>query len=192
MLTVLHATVSPARALRRRTATLTRLPPPSQTEFSALLTECDRLKRSRAGLVIDFLAHTGLRISGAKSVLWSDVHSDRIEYVAKGGRRCSVPLVNGLQSVLDRLRPLADGSGYVLPRAQIRRGLAKACAGVGLRRLTHHDFRHLFATRAIESGVDVPTVARWLGHQDGGALLSRRYFHLLDDHSRTMAARVRI
>jgi hypothetical protein len=23
--------------------------------------------------------------------------------------------------------------------------------------------RHLFATRAIESGIDVPTVSRWLG-----------------------------
>ena len=156
------------------------------------MTECDRLKRSRAGLVIDFLAHTGLRISGARAVRLSDVHGDRIEYVAKGGRRCSVPIVNGLRSVLDRLRALDDGSGYVLPRGAIRRGLAKACARAGLRSLTPHDFRHLFATRSIECGVDVPTVARWLGHQDGGALLSRRYFHLLDDHSRTMAARVRI
>jgi len=30
--------------------------------------------------------------------------------------------------------------------------------------------RHLFATRCIESGVDIPTVSRWLGHKDGGAL----------------------
>jgi integrase len=61
-----------------------------------------------------------------------------------------------------------------------------------LNRISHHDFRHLFATRCIESGVDLPTVARWLGHQDGGALLSRTYFHLVDEHSRRMAARVRI
>jgi integrase len=62
----------------------------------------------------------------------------------------------------------------------------------GIARLTPHCFRHLFATRCIESGVDVPTVARWLGHQDGGALLARMYFHLLDNHSRQMALRVRI
>jgi site-specific recombinase XerD len=30
-------------------------------------------------------------------------------------------------------------------------------------RITHHDLRHLFAMRCIESGVDVPTVSRWLG-----------------------------
>jgi hypothetical protein len=25
-------------------------------------------------------------------------------------------------------------------------------------------------TRCIESGIDIPTVSRWLGHQDGGVL----------------------
>jgi integrase len=50
--------------------------------------------------------------------------------------------------------------------------------------------RHLFATRAIESGVPVPTVARWLGHQDGGALLLKTYSHLLDHHSQESAQKV--
>ena len=27
-------------------------------------------------------------------------------------------------------------------------------------RLTHHSLRHLFATRCVESGIDIPTVAR--------------------------------
>jgi integrase len=120
------------------------------------------------------------------------VYEDRIEYIGKGGRLCSVPIINGMRGVLDRLQELDDGSGYVLPRASIRTGLAKACDRAGVRRLTHHDFRHMFATRSIESGVDIPTVARWLGHNDGGALLSRRYFHLLDGHSQAMAAKVRI
>jgi len=34
---------------------------------------------------------------------------------------------------------------------------------------TECPLRHLFATRCIENGVDIPTVSRWLGHQDGGA-----------------------
>jgi integrase len=48
----------------------------------------------------------------------------------------------------------------------------------------------MFATRAIESGVDVPTVARWLGHRDGGTLLMRTYSHLLNEHSQAMAAKM--
>lgn len=39
-------------------------------------------------------------------------------------------------------------------------------------RITHHDLRHLSATTCIESGVDVPTVARWLGHRDGKSFMS--------------------
>ncbi|MBU6410034.1 MAG: hypothetical protein KGR98_06580, partial [Verrucomicrobia bacterium] len=38
--------------------------------------------------------------------------------------------------------------------------------------------RHLFATRCIEAGVDIPTVLRWLGHQDGGALCMKTFGHL--------------
>lgn len=181
-----------AKVLKRRTPSLTRLPPPSQTEFAALLAECDKLKRSCARLVIDFLSHSGLRITAARNVRESDVYEDRIEYVGKGGRRCSVPIVNGMVEVLAKLKAIRDGSGYVLPRESVRNGLARACDASGVRRLSHHDFRHLFATRAIESGVDVPTVARWLGHRDGGALLSKRYFHLLDAHSRSMGQRVKI
>ncbi len=192
MLTVLHAILPGARTLRRRKLSLTRPPPPTQAQFAALLAQCDSMKAERLALVVRFLAHTGLRIAAARGVRWLDVFPDRIEYVAKGGRRCAVPIVHGLAETLDSLRLIQDASGFVLPRETIRFALAKACARAGVRRLSHHDFRHLFATRCIESGVDVPTVARWLGHRDGGALLSKRYFHLLDGHSRSMAARVRI
>jgi len=46
------------------------------------------------------------------------------------------------------------------------------------------------ATRCIESGVDIPTVSRWLGHKDGGALAMRVYSHLRDSHSVNMAQKV--
>lgn len=85
-----------------------------------------------------------------------------------------------------------DHNGYVLPRQNSRKAIDMACRRAGLPHMSFHCFRHLFATRCIQSGVDVPTVARWLGHSDGGALLSKTYFHLVDDHSRVMAARVSI
>jgi integrase len=66
----------------------------------------------------------------------------------------------------------------------------RAAKVVGMVRITHHDLRHLFATRCIESGVDVPTVSRWLGHKDGGALAMKVYGHLRDQHSVAMAQKV--
>jgi integrase len=65
-----------------------------------------------------------------------------------------------------------------------------ACKSLGITRFTHHDLRHLFATRCIESGVDIPTVSRWLGHKDGGALAMKTYGHLRDQHSNEMAQKV--
>jgi integrase len=181
-----------AKKLKRRPVPFTRPPPPSQQEFSRLIDEAEKLAVSIAREEIEFLGHSGLRISGAKNVRWPDVKEDRIEYRTKGGRLCSVPIINGMREVLERLRKLDDGSGYVLPRGTIKKGLKIACARAGLRPLNHHDFRHMFVTRCIESGVDIPTVARWIGHKDGGSLLSKRYFHLLDEHSRRMARRVKI
>jgi hypothetical protein len=45
-------------------------------------------------------------------------------------------------------------------------------------------------TRCVESGIDIPTVARWLGHSDGGMLALKIYGHLRREHSQSMAARV--
>jgi len=68
--------------------------------------------------------------------------------------------------------------------------LNRACEKVGVDRITHHDLRHLFATRCIESGVDIPTVSRWLGHKDGGALAMKTYGPLRREHSITQAQKV--
>jgi integrase len=69
--------------------------------------------------------------------------------------------------------------------------MKSACRQVGIKTLTHHDLRHYFATRCIESGVDIPTVSRWLGHSDGGALAMKVYGHLRQEHSDAQAAKVR-
>src|SRR4029077_17646441 len=80
--------------------------------------------------------------------------------------------------------------GYVLAIRECQKALDAACADLGIKPITHHDLRHLFATRCIESGVDIPTVSRWLGHKDGGALAMKTYGHLRDQHSAPMAQKV--
>jgi integrase len=166
----------------------------SQLQFATLLRELDDRPKSHAGLIIRFLALTGLRINEARQIKWCDVHLDFILVpgsVTKNGKPRHVPFVTGIQETLERLRAIKRDD-FILPADTARRSLATACKLAGLPRLAHHDFRHMFATRCIESGVDMPTVARWLGHQDGGALLGRVCFHLADAHSREMAGRVRI
>ena len=74
---------------------------------------------------------------------------------------------------------------------ECKRSIDTACEKLGIARFTHHDLRHLFATRCIEAGVDIPTVSRWLGHKDGGALAMKTYGHLRNEHSQQMAQKVK-
>jgi integrase len=61
---------------------------------------------------------------------------------------------------------------------------------IGLKKFGFHDCRHRFASRCVMSGIDYMTIAKWLGHQDGGILVGRVYGHLSDEHQKKMARRL--
>ena len=42
----------------------------------------------------------------------------------------------------------------------------------------------------VDNGIPIPTVAAWLGHKDGGALLMKRYAHVLQAESKEQMKRV--
>ena len=71
-----------------------------------------------------------------------------------------------------------------------RAGTTISSPPLAIPRITHHDLRHLFATVGIEAGIDIPTVSRWLGHKDGGALAMKTYVHLRREHSVAQALKV--
>ena len=78
----------------------------------------------------------------------------------------------------------------VMKIQECQKAMDRACRELGIDRITHHDLRHFFATICIEAGIDIPTVSRWLGHKDGGALAMRVHGHLRDHHSQAMAQKV--
>lgn len=195
LVTMLKPSLPAAKNLRRRKARIKERRILNQLEFRRLLDELDLRPRSHASLVVRLLAHTGLRIEEARRIKWENVQADFLlvpSSASKSGLPRIIPFVNGARKTLKALKSIAGDSGAVIPQAECKRSLGTACKLAGLPRQSHHSFRHLFATRCLESGVDLATLARWLGHQDGGALLSRTYFHLLDEHSRRMAGKVRI
>jgi integrase len=181
--------------LKRRRLNCREFTPPGPSQFTAFLAALDALPRTHAGLITRFYCFTGLRYEEGMALTWAHVQPERIDVpgaVTKSGKGRSVPLVPGAQIVLDQLRALKVPGGRVLPQQHPRKAMEIAAQKAGLGHWSPHLCRHYFATCCIQGGVDMPTVARWLGHQDGGALLARTYFHLADSHSRDMAQKVRI
>jgi integrase len=199
---------NPADNLKRVRVNQKELTLPSQEKFLELVEEIRRVPFG-PGLasadLVEFLAYTGLRVkSEAAHVAWSDCDFVRGEIIVRGSRETGlkgrlvgetriVPMIPDCKRLLERLRserPNEKPDVSVMRVRECQGAINRACKALEIRRFTHHDLRHLFATRCIESGVDVPTVSRWLGHKDGGALAMKVYGHLRDTHSTAMAQKV--
>jgi integrase len=108
--------------------------------------------------------------------------------ITKNAKTRWVPFNESLRGLLEALRATRPDDAPEDPIMRVfecQKSIDRAA-----KRITYHDLRHLFATRCIENGVDIPTVARWLGHQDGGALCMKTYGHLRDEHSTNEAKKV--
>ena len=191
---------NPARRIKRLGVKPTELHLPETGQFNQMLGVVESSGAGQAQQCADlmrFLAFSGCRISEARKVTWADVDLGRGEirvWNAKRSKRSNasqtrqVPVIPPMRELLGRLQKSNPvPSERVCALSECEKSLARACKLVGVARLTHHDLRHLFATRCIEAGVDIPTVSRWLGHQDGGALAMKVYGHLRREHSAAMA-----
>jgi integrase len=171
---------------------------PTAATFAIVVADINGQKKSKSkatAMAVEFLAYTGLRISEAQSLRWRDIKADRLVVrTAKNDDMRQVPLIPAALDLLARLRasvlPTEDDDP-VLPVKSPRIALENACERLEIDHLRVHDLRHIFATRCIEGGVDLPTLASWLGHKDGGVLCAQVYGHLCIKHSTAMAGRVK-
>ncbi|MGO9477671.1 MAG: tyrosine-type recombinase/integrase [Limisphaerales bacterium] len=194
---------NPAFRIKRLGVKPKQLQLPEPAQFNQLLkiieTSGAALARPCADFV-RFLAFSGCRISEAHQVTWADVDWTRGEIKIQNAKRARtsqahevrfVPIIPPMRKLLEKLKlSNPQPSDTVCRVGECEKSLTRACKLAEVTRITHHDLRHLFATRCIESGVDIPTVSRWLGHSDGGALAMKVYGHLRREHSASMAQRV--
>jgi integrase len=111
-----------------------------------------------------------------------------------GGERT----IDSIPEAIDLIQKIKEKRGTVAPNERVLRvaegygAMKSAAEKIGMPRIARHELRDLFSTAAIESGVDIPTVADWLGHLDHGTLLLERYRKHRDEHSEKAAKKVRI
>jgi len=195
---------NPAAVVKRASVRRKEIVLPTIDRFNALIDEM-RAGHSRDSMncadLAAGLAFTGCRVGEAREIAWSDLDFDAGEVVVRGDATTGtknwelrrVPLIPDVRVLFQRMRSQREAEpldAKVFRVGECQKALDRACKKTGIDRITHHDLRHLFATRCIESGVDVPTVSRWIGHKDGGALAMKTYGHLRREHSIAQAQRV--
>jgi integrase len=114
-----------------------------------------RQSKDCANLVC-FLAYSGLRLGEAKYVTWADVNFARHQLHVRGdpltatknGETRFVPIIPELERMLTELRaerPNEPASATVMRVFECQNSMTHAAAKIGMKRITHHDLRHLFA-----------------------------------------------
>jgi integrase len=196
---------NPANTISKQKLRQKKLTLPTEEQFEAWVKEirgAGAWCSQDCGDFVEFLSYGGFRKGEAAHVTFADCDfkSDRIrvygdpETRTKNGEFRTVPMIPEMKELLARIKERREDVGpgdCVLKVNECQKAMDNAQARVeGMPRMTHHDLRHFFATKCIESGVDIPTVSRWLGHKDGGVLAMKTYGHLRDEHSTAMAAKV--
>jgi len=196
--------VNPAMKLERLGMRPKKLELPTTDQFDRLVVLIETSGAAQARDCADlvrFLAFTGCRVAEAKQAIWSDVAWELNELTIRCVRRRLtsstgltriLPLNPALKQLLERLRAKRNPQpeDHICAVFEAQGALTRACGLMGCQRLTHHSLRHLFTTRCVEAGIDFATVGRWLGHMDGGMLVSRTYGHLRREHSQAQASKV--
>ncbi|MEM9226334.1 MAG: tyrosine-type recombinase/integrase [Verrucomicrobiota bacterium] len=170
---------------------------PSEDEYHAIVAEIAKQRTryaKQSAQFVQFLASCGCRPTEAFWVHERHVADGFISIYGgpdgtKNSKPRQVPVIASLAKLLESLKPWSP-QRYLFAIKTPKVAIRGACRRLGLPQYAPYDMRHLFATRCIESGVDIPTVSRWLGHQDGGALAMKTYGHLRDEHSLAAAKRV--
>lgn len=170
---------------------------PSLAQMEAMLANIRAQKRpssEESAQMVEFLMWSGLRISELQALRWEDVAEPWI--TVTGGKKGTkneeirqIPLNGRLRAIL-AARQWDGAHGPLFHILTPRLAMDAACARTQTRHLRIHDLRHWFASHCIEKGIDVVTLAAWLGHKDGGKTLLATYAHHQKLHSLASAEKL--
>ena len=136
--------------------------------------------------IIILAMNTGLRQGEILNVRWKDVDLSRKVITVQKTKNKDPKVIPLNQTVSDMLlnkSKVVNISGYVfstmngtkISRWNLKREYANALRKANITNFRFHDLRHTFATRLVQSGVDLYRVAKLLGHRDIST--TQRYAH---------------
>jgi integrase len=156
---------------------------------------------------VRLMAYCGSRMSETLRLKWSDVDFAKgiltigADGLSKNHETRYVQFNPKLEAHLaDMSERRAPDTDWMFPSAQrgdkdiraksFRDTLNKVRKAANLDSFGFHDCRHFFISFAVMSGIDYMTIARWVGHKDGGILIGKVYGHLSNEHAQRQAQRL--
>jgi integrase len=134
--------------------------------------------------LIRFALNTGLRVGEIFSLRWSHVDLKGgilAVFASKTQTIREIPINSEARKVLEAWK-LNEKNESVFynpqtgkPFVDLKTGFALACEKAGISDVTWHTLRHTFASRLVNSGVDIVTVKELLGHSS--ISVTMRYAH---------------
>lgn len=137
--------------------------------------------------LVIFALHTGMRLGEVLALTWNGVDLARstvIVFRSKNGERRTIPLNQTVMALLkeksrvqhiNTVLVFPSKTGTLLDANHLRRAFRVAISRAELQDFHFHDLRHTFATRLVQSGVDLYKVQRLLGHKT--SVMTQRYAH---------------
>ena len=135
--------------------------------------------------IIETAVATGMRLEELLSLKWEHVDLERREVrlvVTKSKQPRVIPLSDRAVAIIAAAARSAQASPYVFTNPAsgsrfktVKRAFRTACRRAGVQDMRFHDLRHTFATRLVQSGVDLYVVKELLGHKT--ITMTMRYAH---------------
>ena len=172
-------------------------------EIAALLEQLDAIPGRRRdgkppprhGLWARFLLATGLRDDEAAQLTWQAIDIARRllrvqATTTKSARNRRVPLPTEALDVLAELGDVSTDIGPVFGSYNRRKTLRRAWERTGLpgRAPSAHDFRHTYASRAVEAGLTIEELRVVLGHDS--IVTTQRFVHAYGAFYERLAAKL--
>lgn len=169
---------------------------------------------------VRLMAYSGARRNEALALSWADVdlRQEKLTIERQAGENAkgdlpqqdtttknstprTVDFNPALKNLLLEMRTRrAQDSKWLFPSPQrgnkdihamsFRESMELARVHAKLQAVGFHDMRHLFISYCVMSGIDYMTIAKWVGHKDGGILIGKVYGHLAETHTKEQAQRV--
>ena len=165
---------------------------PKFITFDEYLLMVENAKSVRDKLIIEFLFHTGVRVSELVNIKKDDIIWDRgfVRVYGKGGKERLIPLPEFLLNELkEYIKTVKSDMIFPISARQVERIVKNTAERAGLnKKVTPHILRHSLATHLLSKGVDIRYIQELLGHSS--LSVTQVYTHVVPQRLKEIYKRV--